>query len=125
MPEQLVGKECVRFQGLRVAYLAVDSDSRMGALEEGLDVTPGRRQGNYLVLNRIASLKEDAGCELSRPAYAIRLTDRSDFSATVRNRIVRFRYRCLCVHNNTALRFQNFNNWRWIADVVHYVATKA
>lgn len=60
MPEQLVGKECIRFQGLRVAYLAVDSDSRMGALEES-DGTPGRRQGDYLVLNRIASLKEDAG----------------------------------------------------------------
>lgn len=61
MPEQLVGKECVRFQGLRVAYLAIDSDSRMGALEEESDVAPGRRQGDYLVLNRIASLKEDAG----------------------------------------------------------------
>ena len=60
-PEQLVGKECIRFQGLRVAYLAVDSDSRMGALEEPSDIAPGRRQGDYLVLNRIASLKEDAG----------------------------------------------------------------
>lgn len=60
-PEQLVGKECVRFQGLRVAYLAVDSDSRLGALEEPSDVAPGIRQGDYLVLNRIASLKEDAG----------------------------------------------------------------
>jgi glutaminyl-tRNA synthetase len=60
-PEQLVGKECVRFQGLRVAYLAVDSDSRLGALEEPLDVTPGIRQGDYLVLNRIATLKEDVG----------------------------------------------------------------
>ncbi|KAG2156227.1 tRNA synthetases class I, catalytic domain-containing protein [Suillus clintonianus] len=60
-PEQLVGKECVRFQGLRVAYLAVDADSRLGALEEPSDVTPGIRQGDYLVLNRIASLKEDAG----------------------------------------------------------------
>lgn len=60
-PEQLVGKECVRFQGLRVAYLAVDSDSRLGALEEPSDVTPGIRQGDYLVLNRIASLKEDVG----------------------------------------------------------------
>jgi len=59
-PEQLVGKECIRFQGLRVAYFSVDSDSHLSALDDpsspcGLD------QGDVLVLNRIVSLKEDAG----------------------------------------------------------------
>lgn len=59
---QLVGKECVRFQGLRVAYFAVDDkDARVACLEEAGDVPAGRRQGDYLVLNRIVSLKEDAG----------------------------------------------------------------
>ncbi|KAL1760102.1 tRNA synthetases class I, catalytic domain-containing protein [Schizophyllum commune] len=59
--EQLIGLECVRFQGLRVAYFALDKDSRIACLDEPDDVEPGRRQGDYLVLNRIVSLKEDAG----------------------------------------------------------------
>ncbi|KAF8842731.1 glutaminyl-tRNA synthetase [Paxillus ammoniavirescens] len=59
-PEQLVGKECIRFQGLRVAYFAVDSDSRLSMLENP-DSPCSRSQGDYLVLNRIVSLKEDAG----------------------------------------------------------------
>ncbi|KIL00071.1 hypothetical protein PAXRUDRAFT_130777 [Paxillus rubicundulus Ve08.2h10] len=59
-PEQLVGKECIRFQGLRVAYFAVDSDSRLSMLENP-DRPCSRSQGDYLVLNRIVSLKEDAG----------------------------------------------------------------
>ncbi|EIM88595.1 glutamine-tRNA ligase [Stereum hirsutum FP-91666 SS1] len=59
--EQLVGKECVRFQGLRVAYFALDSDSRVASLDETADVAAGRRQGDFLVLNRIVSLKEDSG----------------------------------------------------------------
>ncbi|KAF4620052.1 hypothetical protein D9613_005245 [Agrocybe pediades] len=58
--EQLVGKECVRFQGLRVAYFALDKDSRVASLEEGSAVN-GRQQGDFLVLNRIVSLKEDSG----------------------------------------------------------------
>ncbi len=59
---QLVGKECVRFQGLRVAYFAVDNkDARVGCLDETEDVPAGRKQGDYLVLNRIVSLKEDSG----------------------------------------------------------------
>ncbi|PPQ65934.1 hypothetical protein CVT26_010696 [Gymnopilus dilepis] len=58
--EQLVGNECVRFQGLRVGYFALDKDSRIAALEEGSEAT-GRTQGDYIVLNRIVSLKEDAG----------------------------------------------------------------
>ncbi|KAI0311449.1 tRNA synthetases class I, catalytic domain-containing protein, partial [Amylostereum chailletii] len=60
--EQLVGKECVRFQGLRVAYFAVDNqDAKIGCLEEGDRDAPGRRDGDYVVLNRIVSLKEDSG----------------------------------------------------------------
>ncbi|KAL1723376.1 tRNA synthetases class I, catalytic domain-containing protein [Schizophyllum commune] len=59
--EQLIGLECVRFQGLRVAYFALDKDSRIACLDEPDNVEPGRRQGDYLVLNRIVSLKEDAG----------------------------------------------------------------
>ncbi|KAH9998238.1 hypothetical protein BJV77DRAFT_1058712 [Russula vinacea] len=59
---QLVGKECVRFQGLRVAYFALDNkDARVACLDEAPDVPAGRRQGDYLVLNRIVSLKEDSG----------------------------------------------------------------
>ncbi|KAI0306840.1 glutamine-tRNA ligase [Multifurca ochricompacta] len=59
---QLVGKECVRFQGLRVAYFALDNKAaRVACLDEAGDVPAGRRQGDYLVLNRIVSLKEDSG----------------------------------------------------------------
>lgn len=58
--EQLVGNECVRFQGLRVAYFALDKDARIASLEDGSGVT-GRQQGDYVVLNRIVSLKEDSG----------------------------------------------------------------
>ncbi|KAF7301836.1 Glutamine-tRNA ligase [Mycena indigotica] len=59
--DQLVGNECIRFQGLRVAYFAVDKDSRIGSLEEPESVAPTRKQGDYVVLNRIVSLKEDSG----------------------------------------------------------------
>jgi len=58
--EQLVGNECVRFQGLRVAYFSLDKDARIASLEEGSKVT-GRGEGDYVVLNRIVSLKEDSG----------------------------------------------------------------
>lgn len=58
--EQLVGNECVRFQGLRVAYFSLDKDARIASLEEGSKDT-GRGQGDYVVLNRIVSLKEDSG----------------------------------------------------------------
>ncbi|KAI0939379.1 hypothetical protein AcW1_004441 [Taiwanofungus camphoratus] len=51
--EQLVGKECIRFQGLRVAYFAADKDARLGCLEEGEGVKPGGKAGDYVVLNRI------------------------------------------------------------------------
>ena len=56
--DQLVGLECVRFQGLRVAYFTVDKESKLGCLEEGEDVKAGRRDGDVLILNRIVSLKE-------------------------------------------------------------------
>ena len=58
--EQLVGNECVRFQGLRVAYFALDIDARIAALEEGSKLL-GHQQGDFVVLNRIVSLKEDSG----------------------------------------------------------------
>jgi len=59
--DQLVGKECIRFQGLRVAYFTVDRDSTLRFLEEGDDVVPALKDGDSVILNRIVSLKEDAG----------------------------------------------------------------
>ena len=59
--EQLLGNECVRFQGLRVAYFALDSDAKVASLNEDDGVTPGFREGDKIILNRIVSLKEDAG----------------------------------------------------------------
>lgn len=59
--EQLVGKECLRFQGLRVAYFTLDKDARVACLDEAEGIEPARKQGDYLVLNRIVSLKEDSG----------------------------------------------------------------
>ncbi|KAI5124954.1 hypothetical protein M0805_007381 [Coniferiporia weirii] len=59
--EQLIGNECVRFQGLRVAYFSLDSDAKLGVFSERSDVTPGYREGDKLIINRIVSLKEDAG----------------------------------------------------------------
>ncbi|KAF8917880.1 tRNA synthetases class I, catalytic domain-containing protein [Mucidula mucida] len=57
--EQLIGNECIRFQGLRVGYFAVDKDTRLACLEDGAEAV--RKQGDYLDLNRIVSLKEDSG----------------------------------------------------------------
>jgi len=54
------GYECVRFQGLRVAYFCVDKDSRIQAVEEGR-VQLGYTKGDFIVLNTIVSLKEDTG----------------------------------------------------------------
>lgn len=48
-----IGKECVRFQAMRVGYFAVDSDSRMALF--------GDSGAEDLVFNRIVSLKEDTG----------------------------------------------------------------
>ena len=59
--EQLIGKEVIRFQGLRVAYFAVDKDAKLACLDEPEDATPVRKSGDFIVLNRIVSLKEDSG----------------------------------------------------------------
>ena len=50
------GKECIRFQAMRVGYFAVDSDSSMALFGDREDESP-----DDLVLNRIVSLKEDVG----------------------------------------------------------------
>jgi glutaminyl-tRNA synthetase len=60
-PEQSVGLECIRFQGLRVAYFAVDKDTKLACLDEKDGVEPESRPGDFLVLNRIVSLKEGTG----------------------------------------------------------------
>ncbi|KAH0587775.1 hypothetical protein H2248_006533 [Termitomyces sp. 'cryptogamus'] len=59
--EQLIGKECVRFQGLRVGYFALDKDSRLACLDGPDALEASRKQGDYVVLNRIVTLKEDSG----------------------------------------------------------------
>ncbi|ORY32577.1 tRNA synthetases class I, catalytic domain-domain-containing protein [Naematelia encephala] len=59
--EQLVGNENVRFQGMRLAYFALDKESHLACLDESEDVKPDRKEGDKIVLNRIVSLKEDAG----------------------------------------------------------------
>jgi glutaminyl-tRNA synthetase len=58
--EQLVGNEVVRFQGLRVAYFALDKDAKLSCLDESIDA-PGLKPGDKVIFNRIVSLKEDAG----------------------------------------------------------------
>ncbi|KAI0031675.1 glutaminyl-tRNA synthetase [Vararia minispora EC-137] len=59
---QLIGPECVRFQGLRTAFFALDNvDAKLAVLDEADNIVPGRRDGDCIVLNRIVSLKEDAG----------------------------------------------------------------
>lgn len=60
--DQLIGNEVVRFQGLRVGYFALDKDAKLACLEEeGSNSKPGLQPGDRIVLNRIVSLKEDAG----------------------------------------------------------------
>ncbi|PFH51271.1 hypothetical protein AMATHDRAFT_3127 [Amanita thiersii Skay4041] len=60
--EQLVGQECVRFQGLRVAYFALDKESRVACLDVSSGLSPAAyTQGDSIILNRIVSLKEDTG----------------------------------------------------------------
>lgn len=53
--EQLVGKECVRFQGMRLAYFTVDRESKLACLDGG------DAKEDKLILNRIVTLKEDGG----------------------------------------------------------------
>jgi glutaminyl-tRNA synthetase len=57
--EQLIGNECVRFQGLRVAYFALDKDAKLGCLGDA-KASPGPSPGDKIILNRIVTLKEDA-----------------------------------------------------------------
>ena len=64
-PEETIGKECVRFQAMRVGYFAVDKESAMELF--GDRVADGK---DRIVLNRIVSLKEDAGKQSSDPAAA-------------------------------------------------------
>ena len=59
--ELRAGNECVRFQGLRVAYFALDSEAHLKCINEPDTISPGYREGDRLILNRIVSLKEDAG----------------------------------------------------------------
>lgn len=59
--DQLVGMENIRFQAMRLAYFAVDSDSKIACLDEAAGAKPSKRDGDRIVLNRIVSLKEDAG----------------------------------------------------------------
>ncbi|KZT53301.1 putative glutamine-tRNA ligase [Calocera cornea HHB12733] len=62
---QLVGNECIRFQGLRVGYFAVDKDAKLGCLTEEDTAAPGARPGDVVILNRIVSLKEDSAKKAS------------------------------------------------------------
>ncbi|WVQ82171.1 glutamine-tRNA ligase [Cryptococcus sp. DSM 104549] len=59
--EQLVGNENVRFQGMRLAYFALDREASLGCLKEDGEGKAGKREGDKIVLNRIVSLKEDGG----------------------------------------------------------------
>ena len=58
--EQLVGMENVRFQGMRLAYFALDRESRVACLENESEGAQ-RVRGDRIILNRIVSLKEDTG----------------------------------------------------------------
>jgi glutaminyl-tRNA synthetase len=61
--DQLVGNEVVRFQGMRIAYFALDKESSLECLREGAaaDAAPRKGTSDRLVLNRIVTLKEDSG----------------------------------------------------------------
>jgi glutaminyl-tRNA synthetase len=54
-PPMVEGVEAIRFQGLRVAYFALDLDSKL--IEDG----QGDKRDGELVLNLIAPLKQDSG----------------------------------------------------------------
>ncbi|KAF8592448.1 glutamine-tRNA ligase [Ramaria rubella] len=58
--EQMIGNEVVRFQGLRVAYFALDKESFVRCLGDDESIAR-RHEGDRIVLNRIVSLKEDSG----------------------------------------------------------------
>ncbi|KAJ9109766.1 hypothetical protein QFC19_001996 [Naganishia cerealis] len=63
--DQLVGMECIRFQGMRLAYFAVDKESVIGCLEEDDSKEAGPRAGDRIVLNKIVSLKEEKSKKLA------------------------------------------------------------
>lgn len=63
--DQLVGMECIRFQGMRQAYFAVDKESVIGCLEEDDTKEAGPRPGDRIVLNKIVSLKEEKSKKLA------------------------------------------------------------
>ncbi|ODO08942.1 glutamine-tRNA ligase [Cryptococcus wingfieldii CBS 7118] len=57
--DQLIGPENIRFQGMRLAYFALDKESSVACLED--ENVKGAKAGDKIVLNRIVSLKEDVG----------------------------------------------------------------
>ncbi|KAE8219666.1 hypothetical protein CF319_g6681 [Tilletia indica] len=59
--KQLVGKECVRFQAMRIAYFALDRESELGSALEGGEKGEEGAKSAKIILNRIVTLKEDAG----------------------------------------------------------------
>ncbi|WWC70373.1 glutamine-tRNA ligase [Kwoniella pini CBS 10737] len=58
--EQLVGMENIRFQGMRLAYFTIDRESKIKSLEIDSKIN-GKDKEDKIILNRIVSLKEDAG----------------------------------------------------------------
>ncbi|GAC95741.1 glutamyl-tRNA synthetase [Pseudozyma hubeiensis SY62] len=62
--DQLVGKELIRFQGMRTAYFALDR------LSGDLGLFGDKQEGGKIVLNRIVSLKEDAKKDDKKVAVA-------------------------------------------------------
>ncbi|KAK0549615.1 Glutaminyl-tRNA synthetase [Tilletia horrida] len=59
---QLVGQECVRFQAMRIAYFTVDRESEGVEEAAAANVSGnGEKKEAKIILNRIVTLKEDAG----------------------------------------------------------------
>lgn len=61
-PPLVDGVESIRFQGVRVAYFCFDYESKAGALEAG--GAAEAHEGDRIVLNQIAPLKQDSGKKL-------------------------------------------------------------
>lgn len=53
--------ECIRFQGMRLAYFAVDKEAVLSCLDDDEEDVVGKRSGDKLILNKIVSLKEEKG----------------------------------------------------------------
>ncbi len=58
---QLVGMECIRFQGMRQAYFTVDKEALVGCLGGNGEGEASFTAGDKLILNKIVSLKEEKG----------------------------------------------------------------